>query len=72
MELAQLRSKVAGRGRKKKALDVTEAGVGGALVADRGVGLEGCQGGLGLIRTTGTGGRLMSIWTRGLLGRWRM
>ncbi|PKW18046.1 hypothetical protein A8926_6100 [Saccharopolyspora spinosa] len=44
VELAQLRSKVAGRGRKKKALDVTEAGVGGALVADRGVGLEGVSG----------------------------
>ncbi|WP_395474415.1 hypothetical protein [Saccharopolyspora spinosa] len=41
-ELAELRSKVAGR--KKKALGVTETGVGGALLVDRGVGPEGVSG----------------------------
>ncbi len=42
-ELAELRSKLAGRGRKKKDRDVTETGVGGP-VADRGAGPEGVSG----------------------------
>ncbi len=41
-ELAELRSKVVGR--KKKDREVTETGVGGAPVADRGVGPEGVSG----------------------------
>ncbi|WP_190824655.1 hypothetical protein [Saccharopolyspora pogona] len=43
-ELAELRSKVAGRGRKKKDREVTETGVGGAPVVGRGVGPEGVSG----------------------------
>ncbi|WP_190812382.1 toxin glutamine deamidase domain-containing protein [Saccharopolyspora pogona] len=43
-ELAALRSKVAGRGRKKKDREVTETGVGGAPVVGRGVGPEGVSG----------------------------
>ncbi|WP_263399536.1 toxin glutamine deamidase domain-containing protein [Saccharopolyspora pogona] len=41
VELAELRSTVVGRGRKKKVREVTETGVGGALVVGRGAGPEG-------------------------------
>ncbi len=44
VELAELRSTVAGWGRKKKVGEVTETGVGGALVVGRGVGPEGVSG----------------------------
>ncbi len=44
VELAELQSKAARRGRKKKDREVTETGVGGALVADRGAGPEGVSG----------------------------
>ncbi len=44
VELAELRSKVAGRGRKKQDREVTETGVGGAPVVGRGAGLEGVSG----------------------------
>ncbi len=71
-ELAELRSKVAGRGRKKEVREVTETGLGGAPVADRGVGPEGVSGWAGVDQSTGTGGRLTSIWVRGVLGWWRM
>ncbi len=43
VELAELRSKLAGRGRKKQDRAVTETGVGGP-VADRGAGPEGVSG----------------------------
>ncbi len=43
-ELAALRSKAAGQGRKKKDRDVTETGVGGVLVVGRVAGPEGESG----------------------------
>ncbi len=48
VELAELRSKVVGRGRKKQDREVTETGVGGALVADRGAALEEMSGWAGV------------------------
>ncbi len=72
VELAELRARVAGRGREKKGRDVTETGVGGAPVVGWGVGSEGVSGWAGADQDGREGGRLMLIWMRGLLGWCRM
>ncbi|WP_395475337.1 hypothetical protein [Saccharopolyspora spinosa] len=64
-ELAALRLKVAGRGRKKKAPDVTETGVSGAPLVGRGAGPEGVSG------WTGADQDDLDVWSADVdLGAW--
>ncbi len=65
VELAELRSKVAGRGRKKEVREVTETGLGGAPVADWGVGPEGVSGWAGVDQVD------VGVWSADVdLGAW--